>query len=344
MKNWGNYDVLRIELGKFVLNIFFYLWKLPCAVMFFVCNFGILLYWVFCICLSQSCFLICSYVWKRTPIVLYFIRFFSVRISWNCYVCLVPPHLQRPIIVCAVFASHPFVDPACGPSLPQGGNDYTYFYRYTRDFFFFSINILFSCCCYSTMNLSTSSYHSSSCLAAMGCSFKNFTSTWYQKRLSLYSLYPISGPCSFSKFIAYCITCRRNGTGRFSLISPDVSFLNSKISLYPAAPRGLVTSSLYEILCGIWIPAHAIAISISILDVVILSFPTVLFLYGSILFLFLLSITAPGAVRFCILCNIPSSRHFYPPFPSPLPNLFLPSISRAPFPSCRKYAVHTPRT
>ena len=72
--------------------------------------------------------------------------------------------------------------------------------------------------------------------------------------------------------------------------------------------------------------------------------PTALFLCGSILFLFLLSITAPGAVRFCILCNIPSSGPFYPPFSSSLPHLSLPSISRTPFPSCRKYAVHTPRT
>ena len=55
----------------------------------------------------------------------------------------------------------------------------------------------------------------------------------------------------FSKFIACCITCRRNGTGSFSLISPDVSFLNSKFSQYPAAPHGLVPSSLYEILLGI---------------------------------------------------------------------------------------------
>ena len=55
----------------------------------------------------------------------------------------------------------------------------------------------------------------------------------------------------FSKFIACCITCRRNGTGSFSLISPDVSFLNSKVSQYPAAPHGLVPSSLYEILLGI---------------------------------------------------------------------------------------------
>ena len=54
---------------------------------------------------------------------------------------------------------------------------------------------------------------------------------------------------------------------------PWCLFLNSKVSLYPAAPRGLVPSSLYEILRGIWIPTHAIAISIFMLDVVILSLP-----------------------------------------------------------------------
>ena len=71
----------------------------------------------------------------------YLSPFFSVLLSWNRYVCLVPPHLQGPVIVCAVFASPPFVGPACGPSLPQGGNDDTYFYRYTRDFFFFFLLI-----------------------------------------------------------------------------------------------------------------------------------------------------------------------------------------------------------
>ena len=110
----------------------------------------------------------------------------------------------------------------------------------------------------------------------MGCSqlcFKNFPSTRYRECLILYSLYPISGPCSFSKFIACCITCRRNGNGSFSLISLGVSFLNSKVSLYPAAPHALVSSSLYEILQGIWIPAHAIAVSVFMFDAVILSLP-----------------------------------------------------------------------
>ena len=148
--------------------------------------------------------------------------------------------MQGPVIVCTVFAYLPFVDRACGPPLPQGGNDDTYFYQYTRNVFFFSIHIL--CLCSSPC-----SYRSSSCPAVMGCSqlcFKNFTSIRYRERLILYSLYQISGPCTFSKFIACCITCRRNGTGSFSLISLDVSFLNSKVILHHVASRGLVPSSL----------------------------------------------------------------------------------------------------
>ena len=126
------------------------------------------------------------------------------------------------------------------------------------------------------MNPSTSSYRSFSCPAAMGCSqlyFKNITFTRYRVHLILYSLYPISGPCSFSRFISCCIPCPRNGTGSLSLRSPGVSFLNSKVSLYPAAPRGLVSSSLYEILWGICIPANTTAISVFRLDTVILSLP-----------------------------------------------------------------------
>ena len=86
-------------------------------------------------------------------------------------------------------------------------------------------------------------------------------------------MYPVLGPCSFSKFIACCIACRRNGTGSFSLICPAISLLNSKVSLYPAAPRGLVSSSVYVILWGICIPTHAIAMNVFILIAVILSLP-----------------------------------------------------------------------
>ena len=100
------------------------------------------------------------------------------------------------------------------------------------------------------MKPSPSSYQWSSCSAAMACSplyFMNFTSTRYRERLILHSLYPILSLCSFSKSIACCITCHWNGTGSFSLISPDISLLNSKVSLHPATPRGLVSSSVYEI-------------------------------------------------------------------------------------------------
>ena len=181
----------------------------------------------------------------------------------------------------------------------------------------------------------------------MGCSqlcFKNFTSIRYRERLILYSLYQISGPCTFSKFIACCITCRRNGTGSFSLISPDVSFLNSKVSQYPAAPHGLVPSSLYEILLGIWTPAHAIAISVFMLDVVILSLPH----YSLSLWKHFISISLVHNCTWC--CTILHALQFsvftsflpsFSIFPAPSA---LPSILRTPFPSCREYAFHTPRT
>ena len=146
----------------------------------------------------------------------------------------------------------------------------------TQNFFFFTICNLYLCCCHSKMKTSTSSYRWSSCPAAMGCSplyFMNFTSTWYQERLILYSLYLISGPCSFSKFIACCITCHRNGTGSFSLMSPYISILNSKVSLYPATTHALVSSSMYEILWDILIPTNTIAMRVFILVAVTLSLP-----------------------------------------------------------------------
>ena len=186
-----------------------------------------------------------------------------------------PAQLQGPIIVCAVFAYPSFVESTCGPSMPQGGSDDTYFSQINPKFLF-TIYIPCLCCFHSKIKSSTSSYRWSSCPAAMRCSplyFMNFTSTRYRERLILYSLYPISGPCSFSKFIACWITCRRNGTGSFSLMAPTNSLLNSKVSLYPAAPRGLVSFSVYMIFWGSCIPTQAIVMSVFILLAVILSFP-----------------------------------------------------------------------
>ena len=35
LKNWGNYEVLRMELGGFIVTIFFFLWKF--AILEFRC-------------------------------------------------------------------------------------------------------------------------------------------------------------------------------------------------------------------------------------------------------------------------------------------------------------------
>ena len=56
LKNWGNYEVLQIELRKFIVTIFFLFMKPSLCCDVFACNFGIWLYWVLCICLSQSYF------------------------------------------------------------------------------------------------------------------------------------------------------------------------------------------------------------------------------------------------------------------------------------------------
>ena len=78
--------------------------------------------------------------------------------------------------------------------------------------------------------------------------------------------------------------------------------------------------------------------SVFILVAVILSLPPppppAVFPCGSILFPFVLSIVGHGAVRFCMLSNIPSLHPPHVPFPPPLPHLSLPSILGTPFPSC----------
>ena len=129
-KNWGNYEVLRIKLGGFIIYCyhFFYLWKLPCAAMFL---FAILEFR----CIECFAYALVSLVFNiflclnTYPSFLVSHSFSSVLLSRNCYVCLVPPHLQGPVIVRVVFVYPSFADPACSPSLPQSGSDDTYFYR-----------------------------------------------------------------------------------------------------------------------------------------------------------------------------------------------------------------------
>ena len=91
--------------------------------------------------------------------------------------------------------------------------------------------------------------------------FHELPSTRYRECLILYSLCLMSGPCSCSNFIACCITCRMNGTGSFSLMSP----------VNPAAHCGLISFSVYVILWGIC--TQAIAMSVFILIAVILPLP-----------------------------------------------------------------------
>ena len=70
-----------------------------------------------------SLVLIYFYVCTRTAALLYPISFFFVCTAFLELL------LQGPAIVCAVYPYPSFVDPACDPSIPQGGSDETCFYR-----------------------------------------------------------------------------------------------------------------------------------------------------------------------------------------------------------------------
>ena len=188
-----------------------------------------------------SLVLIYFYVCTRTPALLYPISFFFVYCFPGIAILPSSPHSCKALLSFVLFtltltSLTLLVIPPC-PKVVVTTLAFT-----DNPKFSFFCNIYSAClCCYhSKMKPSTSSYRCSLCAAAMRYSplyFMNFTT---------------SGPYSFSKFIVYCITCQRNRTGSFSLMSPDISILNSKVSLYPAwAPRGLVSSSVYEILWGI---------------------------------------------------------------------------------------------
>ena len=113
-----------------------------------------------------------------------------------------------------------------------------------------------------------------------------------------------------------------------------LSLLNLKVSLYPAAHRGLVSSLVYVILWGICIPPKLLPWVFLYSLLWFYPFPTAAFPCGNILFSFVLFIVAPGAVYFCIPCNILSLHPLGIFSPTLLPHLFLPSILGMPFPSC----------
>ena len=70
--NWGDF--------LFLVAIFFYLWKLPCAAMFLLAILGFSCIECFAYALASPVFNY-SYVWTRTATVLYPILFFSVLSS-----------------------------------------------------------------------------------------------------------------------------------------------------------------------------------------------------------------------------------------------------------------------
>ena len=119
---------------------YFYLWKLPCASMFlfaileFHCNE------CFAYALVSFVFNIFCFVHVPQP---YCIPFVFLVYCFPGFAILpsFPPQLQGPTIVCAVFAYPSFADPTCGPSMPQGGSDDTYFLQINPKFPF----SLFTC-------------------------------------------------------------------------------------------------------------------------------------------------------------------------------------------------------
>ena len=211
LKNWGNYEVLWIKFGGFIVTIVFLYGR------FLVLRCFCLQFYVECFAYALATLVFSIFLCLSKYPSLYCIPFLFLVYYFPGFVILptLPPQLQSPVFVCAIFAYPSFVDPPCGLSIPQCGSDDSYFLQINPKFLFYflhSVLMLFK------NKPSTSSYRRSSCPAAMGCSplyFMNFTSTQYWERLILYLLYPILGPCSSSKFIACCITCHRNGTGSF---------------------------------------------------------------------------------------------------------------------------------
>ena len=207
-----------------------------------------------------------------------------------------PPQLQGPVLVCIALAYPSLVDPTCGPSMPRGGSDDTYFLQINPKFLF--LLFTFRICAAVTQKWNPPPPHNGDLHVLRIWDAAHCTS-WTSHPPDIgYSLHPISGPCSFSKFIACCITCRGNGIGSFSLISPAISLLNSKVSL--SLPR-------YMWFCGASVsPTKLLSWAFLYSLLWFYPFPTAAFPCGNILFPFVLSILAPGVVNFYIPCNIPS--------------------------------------
>ena len=109
---WRNYEVLRLELGKFIVTIFFYLWRLPCAAVFL---FPILEFrYIECFAYTSASLIFNIFLCLNMyPSLIVSPCFFSVL---PLLFLPSPPHLQGPVIVCAVFASLPFVNLLVVPS------------------------------------------------------------------------------------------------------------------------------------------------------------------------------------------------------------------------------------
>ena len=243
-----------------------------------------------------------------------------------------PPQLQGPVLVCIALAYPSLVDPTCGPSMPRGGSDDTYFLQINPKFLF--LLFTFRICAAVTQKWNPPPPHNGDLHVLRIWDAAHCTSSTSHPPDIGYSLYPISGPCSFSKFIACCITCRGNGIGSFSLISPAISLLNSKVTL---------SSSVYVILWGICIPNQTFVMSVFILVAVILSLPhSCLSLWKHSISICLVH-TRTWCCKFLHTMQYSVFTSSWRSFSTLLSHLLFPSILGKLFPSCHICASRIPR-
>ena len=134
----------------------------------FSCNFGISLYWMFCICINQFCFSVTFYPCK-SPWSFCIPFLLNVRIFLDSLFCLFSLHsCTAPLLIVMFSLTLPLLILLVVPPCPKVVVMTLTFYGQIKDFFFYFFHpafLSFSFKCKPT----SSSYRSSSWHAAIRC-------------------------------------------------------------------------------------------------------------------------------------------------------------------------------
>ena len=109
----------------------------------FLCNFGISLYRLFCICINQFCFSVTFHVCTCTP-AFYIPFLFSVRTFLDSFLCLISLHsCTAPLSIVLLLLTLPLLTLLVVPPCPKVAVMTLSFYGQIKDFSFYFFHPVF---------------------------------------------------------------------------------------------------------------------------------------------------------------------------------------------------------